>query len=349
MLLVSFEKEAISDAGVADVKPLISDTTSSSVFQYTWSKPDCSFTVNFPTKPTVVERELELGVIFKRAEFNTPEVGYEFVCFQAPPRFLKETDNLSTAEQTSLFLNQIRNFTDTENLSIEFTRFKNHKNAVAFANKKTTIEDTVYIHNTVSYGYHDTFAYASYTSKFGTHPFGEEFIGTVKLKPELRSDPVPLSYTWSSPHCPFSVDFPGRPEVRQNLSDKELPIVLANFKTQDGVYSADCFANSYSERERRNFNTEYEFVKNMNAEAAEIAKPLNMKDFRIKDTRFANQENAVLYTEITMSTEEIPYAKQVVITYVNGDDFITVMYNSADGNIKLGDDFLKSVKLKLNP
>jgi len=155
-------------------------------FPYTWSHPECPFTINFPGEPKVEIKKNSLGKPVLIAELDFNQTTLEFYCDIDLINVVKDSQNYTNFQLAENFVQQFSNILETsksEYYEIKSTNLYNVENAILeFSNINTLGENEVFSNGLILIK-GKTLATATYYSNSKYNSTGIEFLKTIKTKP----------------------------------------------------------------------------------------------------------------------------------------------------------------------
>lgn len=155
-------------------------------FPYTWSHPECPFTVNFPSEPNIEIKQNSLGkpVLIVELDFN--QTTLEFYCDIDLINVVKDSQNYTNFQLAENFVQQFSNILETsksEYYEIKSTNLYNVDNAILeFSNINTLGENEVFSNGLILIK-GKTLATATHYSNSKYNSTGIEFLKAIKTKP----------------------------------------------------------------------------------------------------------------------------------------------------------------------
>lgn len=175
-LLSSCDKDPSDDALVAE---------EANPFSYTWSHPECPFTVDFPGDPNVEEHKNSLGKPELIVKFEIKEVTYSFYCNVDIIQVVKEREKYTDyqlAEEFSKLMSDNEIITQSKKMKIDDTEFKHLKNAIMVLSQYGESNDNKVFSSGVVFIKSDTLAFTTYHTQMADDNLGKLFIKLTKSK-----------------------------------------------------------------------------------------------------------------------------------------------------------------------
>lgn len=163
---------------------------------------------------------------------------------------------------------------------------------------------------------------------------------------EQLTEIPPLTYTWSHPDCPFTVDFPGEPEVEIGRTDQGVVSIHVLYETEKVSYGFICDANILDVFPNRENYTVME-LSELYADQINSEPDIELieKD-SVKSTIYTSVSGAQLYYIIRPTNDaRKDYLNSIVLNVGNTMANIGVAYKGAKHNMLAGEPYLKSLKV----
>ena len=163
----------------------------------------------------------------------------------------------------------------------------------------------------------------------------------------LKSEPPmpPLTYTWSHPDCPFTVNFPGEPEVEViNQKNKHLKLLVS-----DGhyIYQFLCFHNNLKNDQETDSFTNQELLFSLKQGIQNLESSVSIIDQKNKFQIFSHLKdlNSIYFLSLYQENKLLQNIYAIYETDVGVGMAIT-SYPNKKFNINNGIEFIESIKVK---
>lgn len=153
---------------------------------YTWSHPDCPFTVDFPSEPEVETVKTELGVVTNHVSYITKEAFFIFVCDAYILKVFPNREKYTILQLAELYADQVisdPDFINPEVKSIKSTNYEKIDGAVLMYSVNPNMPSKLNQINTLVLSNNETMADAKVGYKSDKSLFfaGEDFFQSINL------------------------------------------------------------------------------------------------------------------------------------------------------------------------
>lgn len=176
---------------------------------------------------------------------------------------------------------------------------------------------------------------------------GDDATDVNRVSDEELPQIPPLTYTWSHPDCPFTVDFPGKPLENIGKTDKGVVSIQTAYRTDGPSYGFDCDAYVLNVFPDVESYTDIQLAELYAEQITLLPEFENAVMMSIDKTPFDNLSGAILFYSLnTANAEELMQLNAIVLKHNHTMADVAFSYPSSTNYLRAGKKFLNSVKIK---